>query len=203
MKNILTKLNIIQTKLSVPKNQRNNFGNYNYRSSEDILEGVKPLLDETKTIINVSDEIEMFDNRFYVKATATIYDIETGESISAVGYAREEESKKGMDASQLTGSTSSYARKYALNGLLAIDDSKDADAMDNNKQAGKTQDKKEENKEFISQPQQKRLFAIAKSNAELVKGVIKKYGHESTSTIKKQEYQGICDDIENLVKSGE
>jgi hypothetical protein len=202
MKNILTKLNIIQTKLSVPKNQRNNFGNYNYRSSEDILEGVKPLLDETKTIINVSDEIEMFDNRFYVKATATIYDIETGESISAVGYAREEESKKGMDASQLTGATSSYARKYALNGLLAIDDNKDSDSTNKHGQEEKKQDKKEENNEFISQPQQKRLFAIAKSNAELVKGVIKNYGHESTSTITKQEYKGICDDIEHLMVIG-
>ena len=125
---IYEKLNQIQTELNVPKEQRNNFGNYNYRSSEDILEGVKPLLEKTKTAITVSDEINLVGDRYYIKATAKLIDIETGESVEAIGFAREEESKKGMDSSQLTGSTSSYARKYALNGLLAIDDNKDADS---------------------------------------------------------------------------
>lgn len=117
------KLWTIQQTLNAPKNQRNNFGGYNYRSAEDILEAVKPLLQNIT--LTVSDEIVLIGNRYYVKATATLSD---GEDVIAVtAYAREEESKKGMDASQLTGATSSYARKYALNGLFCIDDAKDPD----------------------------------------------------------------------------
>ena len=200
MKNILMKLNKIQVELKAPKGQFNKFGNYKYRNSEDILEALKPLLEKYKAAINITDEIILIGDRYYVKATTTIYDIESGEGIETTAYAREDESKKGQDLSQLTGSTSSYARKYALNGLLAIDDTKDSDTTNKHGKDENKQDKKTENNEFISQPQQKRLFAIAKSNAELVKGVIKNYGHESTSTIKKQEYQAICDDIEHLVE---
>ena len=200
MKNILMKLNKIQVELKAPKGQFNKFGNYNYRSCEDILEALKPLLEKYKAAINITDEIAVVGDRYYIRAIATLYDIESGESIDAMAFAREDESKKGQDLSQLTGSTSSYARKYALNGLLAIDDTKDSDTTNKHGKDENKQDKKTENNEFISQPQQKRLFAIAKSNAELVKGVIKNYGHESTSTIKKQEYQAICDDIEHLVE---
>lgn len=118
----------IQQELKAPKNQRNNFGNYNYRSCEDILEAVKPLLKKQNLLLVINDSIEAINTRFYIKATATIYD-ETGKKlIETSALAREEETKKGMDASQLTGATSSYARKYALNGLFAIDDTKDADA---------------------------------------------------------------------------
>ena len=117
------KLWTIQQTLNAPKNQRNNFGGYNYRSAEDILEAVKPLLQNIT--LAVSDEIVLIGNRYYVKATATLSDGE--DEISVTAYAREEESKKGMDASQLTGATSSYARKYALNGLFCIDDAKDPD----------------------------------------------------------------------------
>lgn len=200
MKNILTKLNKIQVELKAPKGQFNSFGKYHYRSTESILEALKTLLEKYKTVINITDEITLIGDRYYVKATATLYDVESGESIETTAFAREDESKKGQDLSQLTGSTSSYARKYALNGLLAIDDTKDSDSTNKHGKEESKQDKKTENNEFISQPQQKRLFAIAKSNSELVKGVIKSYGHESTSTIKKQEYQAICDDIEHLVE---
>ena len=117
----------IQNRLNAPKDLFNKFGNYKYRSCESILAAVKPLLDETKCTLVISDEIIMVGTRVYVKATATLTN-EKGESTSSTAYAREEESKKGMDASQVTGSTSSYARKYALNGLFAIDDVKDADA---------------------------------------------------------------------------
>ncbi|WP_247191179.1 ERF family protein [Escherichia coli] len=117
------KLWTIQQTLNAPKNQRNNFGGYNYRSAEDILEAVKPLLQSIT--LTVSDEIVLIGNRYYVKATATLSDGE--DEIAVTAYAREEESKKGMDASQLTGATSSYARKYALNGLFCIDDAKDPD----------------------------------------------------------------------------
>lgn len=117
------KLWTIQQTLNAPKNQRNNFGGYNYRSAEDILEAVKPLLQNIT--LTVSDEIVLIGNRYYVKATATLSDGE--DEIAVTAYAREEESKKGMDCSQLTGATSSYARKYALNGLFCIDDAKDPD----------------------------------------------------------------------------
>ena len=149
------KLLNIQQELKCKKGQYNSFGKYKYRSCEDILESVKPLLKENKCVLTLNDELLVFgDNnaihyeetyydkdlkrenvkhivvggqRFYIKATATLTDIETGEAISNVAYAREEETKKGMDGSQITGTSSSYARKYALNGLFAIDDTKDAD----------------------------------------------------------------------------
>ena len=117
----------IQSELKAPKGQRNTFGKYNYRSCEDILEAVKPLLQERGLVILITDDIVQIGERYYVRATATIYDSE-GSYISNSALAREEGVKKGMDASQITGATSSYARKYALNGLFAIDDTKDADA---------------------------------------------------------------------------
>ena len=119
----------IQHNLKAPKGQYNSFGQYKYRSCEDILEGVKPLLKEYNLLLLINDEIVLIGERYYVKATAKITD--GRESVSATAYAREPLEKKGADASQITGATSSYARKYALNGLLAIDDSKDADTMDN------------------------------------------------------------------------
>lgn len=126
------KLNNIQQNLKAPKNQRNRFGNYNYRSCEDILEAVKPLLDGA--VLTLNDEIINLGNRFYVKATAKLSD--ENENIENSAYAREAEIKKGMDEAQITGSASSYARKYALNGLFCIDDTKDADTMDNSQKQG-------------------------------------------------------------------
>lgn len=116
----------IQSELKAPKNQKNSFGGYLYRSAEDILEAVKPLLKKHGCHLTISDEMVVLGDRYYVKATATLANADG--SIYTTAYAREEESKKGMDSSQLTGSTSSYARKYALNGLFCIDDTKDSDA---------------------------------------------------------------------------
>ena len=127
----------IQSELKAPKGQFNSFGKYKYRSCEDVLEALKPLLKENECFLNMSDEIVLIGDRYYIKATATITN-KSGTSLSVSAFAREEESKKGMDASQLTGATSSYARKYALNGLFAIDDNKDADATN------KGDEKKEE-----------------------------------------------------------
>lgn len=121
----------IQHKLKAPKGQYNSFGKYNYRSCEDVLEGVKPLLKEHNLALLIDDEIVQIGERYYVKATAKITD--GRECVSATAYAREPDTKKGMDESQITGATSSYARKYALNALLCIDDTKDADTMDNSK----------------------------------------------------------------------
>lgn len=137
---------LIQNKLKAPKNLRNSFGGYNYRSCEDILEAVKPLLQETNCTLTVSDDIVQVSDRIYVKATATLR-TPGGETYTTTAFAREAASKKGMDDSQVTGSTSSYARKYALNGLFCIDDNKDADALNNGK-ANTQQESSELNEAF-------------------------------------------------------
>ena len=126
----MKELIMIQQGLKAPKGQYNSFGKYHYRSCEDILEAVKELLGDQSCILNISDELVLIGDRYYVKATATITNSE-GKSVSTTAFARESESKAGMDSSQITGSASSYARKYALNGLFCIDDTKDADTMDN------------------------------------------------------------------------
>ena len=125
--NVYEKLMNIQAELKAPKSQFNKFGNYAYRSCEDILESLKPLLNKNKAIVLLSDEIVLIGERYYLQATATFVDIEKGEKIEVKSLAREDENKKGMDLAQITGSVSSYARKYALNGLFAIDDTKDSD----------------------------------------------------------------------------
>lgn len=127
--NVFEKLALIQANLKAPKGQFNDFGKYKYRSCEDILEAVKPLLAKVGALVTLSDELYAIGDRYYVKAVATFIDIKDGTTISNTAFAREEEIKKGMDGSQITGTASSYARKYALNGLFAIDDTKDADAL--------------------------------------------------------------------------
>lgn len=133
---IFDRLAKVQQQLKAPKNQRNNYGGYNYRSCEDILEAVKPLLGAISLSLLINDEIVLIGERYYVKATATIYD-DKGNYVSNSGYAREEQTRKGMDSAQITGAASSYARKCALNGLFAIDDTKDADALNNGEEPKK------------------------------------------------------------------
>ena len=146
--NIYEKLMNIQKELKAPKGQYNSFGKYKYRSCEDILESVKPLLEKYKVTIILTDKLEQIGERYYIRAMAILFDTESDNSIENTAYAREEETKKGMDGSQITGTSSSYARKYALNGLLLIDDTKDADtdefAKENNK--GKTKEEPKEKK---------------------------------------------------------
>lgn len=139
---IYEKMSDIQTRLKAPKSQYNSFGKYNYRNCEDILEAVKPLLNEHKLYINIYDTVEYIGNRYYIKATVTVSDGEN--NIVSQAYAREEESKKGMDGSQVTGASSSYARKYALNGMFAIDDTKDSDTTN----TGGKEQPKEKPKEY-------------------------------------------------------
>ena len=140
MANVREKLAAVQKVLKAPKSQYNSFGKYAYRSCEDILEAAKPLCIENGLVLTISDEIMEVGGRIYVKATATVADaqIESEGVISVTGFAREPEEKKGMDSSQITGAASSYARKYALNGLFSIDDTKDADAT-NDHGKGKAQ----------------------------------------------------------------
>lgn len=134
---VYDKLLAIQAELKAPKGQYNSFGKYNYRSCEDILEAVKPLCKAHNALVMISDELEYINGRFYVKAVATFADAETGENVYVSAYAREADGKKGMDESQVTGTASSYARKYALNGLFCIDDAKDADTDAYGRQTGK------------------------------------------------------------------
>ena len=125
---VYEKLAAVQAALKAPKGQYNSFGKYKYRSCEDIVESVKPLLKQNGLLLTLSDEIVLIGDRFYVKATAEVIDTKDGGIVSVSAFAREEESKKGMDGSQVTGASSSYARKYALNGMFAIDDTKDSDS---------------------------------------------------------------------------
>lgn len=139
----MKRLNKIQTVLKAPKKQYNSYGQYNYRSCEDILEAVKPYLQELELVLSITDEIVQLGERFYVKAKATLYDIDGKEIHTCYGMAREAVTKKGMDEAQITGATSSYARKYALNGLFCIDDVKDPDFTNT---YGKEEKQQEENK---------------------------------------------------------
>ena len=144
MSSLYSKLLNIQSELKCTKSQYNKFGGYSYRSCEDILEAVKPLLKVNNVIVNITDKLELIGDRYYIKAVASLIDVESGEKFSSEAYAREEESKKGMDGSQVTGASSSYARKYALNGLFAIDDLKDSDVTNTGvSTAGKSEVKPE------------------------------------------------------------
>lgn len=152
------KLLAIQTKLKAPKGQYNKFGNFNYRSAEDILEAVKPLNAEQGVLLTITDEIKEIGGRVYVVATATVSDGTDTLQVSA--FAREPENKKGMDESQITGATSSYARKYALNGLYAIDDNKDADTNEHKQQQENAPKKQPAQKQQQKQQQQQELHEL-------------------------------------------
>jgi len=163
--NIYEKLLEIQTELKAPKNQYNSFGNYNYRNVEDILEAVKPLCKKNKCTLILSDSVINIGDRYYIQSTARLLDIEKLESIEVNGLARESLEKKGMDSSQITGATSSYARKYALNGLFNIDDTKDADSDEMTKKTIKTvteQDVKKVNNTLDSIKEKQKIFTLAK-----------------------------------------
>ena len=158
--NIYEKLMNIQKELKAPKGQYNSFGKYKYRSCEDILESVKPLLEKYKVTIILSDKLEQIGERYYIRAMAILFDTESDNSIENTAYAREEETKKGMDGSQITGTSSSYARKYALNGLLLIDDTKDADTDEFTKENNKGKTKEEPKEKKITEGQLKVLSKL-------------------------------------------
>lgn len=149
---VYAKLIKMQEELKAPKNQYNQFGKYHYRSCEDILEGLKPVLSKYGATLVVTDSLEVIGDRYYVKATAKLVDIESGEFIENSAYAREDLSQKGMSESQITGSTSSYARKYCLNGLFLIDDTKDADTDEYQNQQNKPSQKAQKQSEQNTQP---------------------------------------------------
>ena len=201
--NIYKKLSNIQNELKAPKGQFNKFGGYKYRSCEDILEAVKPICKKNNCVLILSDKLENIGDRYYIKATAELIDIEDikGNEIATIentAYAREEENKKGMDGSQITGTASSYARKYALNGLFNIDDTKDADTDEFTKQQQSYEDK------IIDKT---KVQALNKSieNAgikdEVVELILSGYGYASTNEIKVKDYNSIIEDFKTKKES--
>ena len=208
--NIYEKLLNIQAELKAPKGQENKFGHYKYRSCEDILEAVKPLLAKNKVILQLTDKIECLGNRYYIKATAILIDIEDTKNgeiayIENTAYARESEEKKGMDDSQITGTASSYARKYALNGLFCIDDTKDADTNEFKEQQDKVtkQDKEqilEENiDELVTEQQAKTIYAIMRQKGlDVEKQLLTNYSITNTKDLTKRQYASILNKIKAM-----
>ena len=192
---IHAKLNLVQSKLNAPKNLYNSFGNYSYRNLEGIFEGLKPLLDETQCTIVISDEIVSVNGFNYIKATAVFSDGDN--EISTNGWAREAVSKKGMDDSQITGSTSSYARKYAMNGLFAIDDVTDADGMDNRKET--LINGKEPTKGHITVDQNLKLDRLSRHKAmgKDMQSKIRKFIDKNPT---KEDAQEKIDNLEKAIK---
>lgn len=161
-KQIYSALMAVQRDLKAPRGQFNKFGNYKYRSAEDIIEAVKPLLNENGLILNMTDDVIMIGNRIYIKATVSVIDVANGDIVTTTALARESAVKKGMDDSQITGTASSYARKYALNGLFAIDDTKDADTNEYHQQ---TNSKPKLDFVEYEKPQNKQYSNLEKSGA--------------------------------------
>ena len=196
--NVYEKLMNIQANLKAPKGQYNSFGKYSYRNAEDILEALKPLLKDYKATVTLKDDLLLIGDRYYLQATATFTDIESGESVIVTSLAREEETKKGYDVSQLTGSTSSYARKYALNGLMLIDNSElDPDSINTFEKESNTQIKS------LSEAQINRLYAIAykaKYDKLKIESMIKSKYKKDIKDLTKSEYDHICDVLQDNTK---
>ena len=190
--NIYEKLSEIQAELKVSKDQFNGFGKYKYRSCEDIIEAVKPICKKHKAVLLISDELVNIGERYYIKTNTELIDLESDTAvIKNNGYAREELSKKGMDGSQITGTASSYARKYALNGLFCIDDTKDADTN-----AYKEQEKAEK---MITAKQKSQIIDFEQSGKDL-KGSLKYYGFDSVDDMTEKRASEL---IAHWTKQGE
>ena len=212
------KLLKIQQELKAPKNQKNNFGGYNYRSCEDIFEAVKPILEKEKVTLRVTDELVLIGDRYYIKATAILSDGK--ETIENVAYAREEENKKGMDQSQITGASSSYARKYALNGLFLIDDVKDSDATNDGTDKPKVETKKTETKKTTTTEAAKpventsagdelmsladkgeitKVIADNKLEASIIVEIAKELGYSSPVELRAKDKEAVLEKIKEKV----
>ena len=183
--NVYEKLAAVQRELKAPKGQFNNFGKYKYRSCEDILEALKPVLGKHGCAVTLSDEVVQVGERFYIRATASIMDCESGERVFNTAFAREDADKKGMDGSQITGTASSYARKYALNGLFLIDDTKDADTDAYHEQTSG------------EKPKEDSKIAAAKAKANEVKRMLVKIMGDKTAAAQlwNEKYKQDANDI--------
>lgn len=200
--NIYEKLSNIQNELKAPKGQFNKFGGYKYRSCEDILEAVKPICKKYGAVLILSDELMNIGNRYYIEAKATLISIDGRTDnnpfcVENTAYAREEENKKGMDGSQITGTASSYARKYALNGLFNIDDTKDADTDEFIKQT-----QKEDEDKKISKTQADALKQAIENSMLDVNGIdkeiLKQYGYNEVEDIKLKDYMSIVNEFKKV-----
>lgn len=198
--NIYQSLNYIQSNLKAPKGQFNSFGKYHYRSCEDILEGVKPHLQETKTCLVISDEIVTIGEHNYIKATATLYGADGG-AVANSAFAKEPLEKKGMDPSQITGATSSYARKYALNGLFCIDDTKDADTDAYTAKTTQTKPKPAETNSVKEKRIKQEYFDSIKQqmgikgidNKTIVEQMMKMFGKQNSKALSEEELKALLD----------
>ena len=182
------KLSRIQTTLKAPKNLYNKFGKYKYRNAEGICEAVKPYLEQNKCYMVLKDDMLELGGRFYIRATATLYDTESDDCIKATAFAREAESKKGMDESQITGAASSYARKYALNGLFLLDDTKDADSNEYSEQGKENTD---ENKE--AEQRQVELSKISEIKVKSLEERFRKEGIELSKLMRLYKVSSLSD----------
>lgn len=203
--NVYEKLLDVQTKLKAPKSQYNKFGGYYYRNCEDILEAAKPLCKDANVVVYLTDELVMIGNRYYVKATAHFVDLESDQKLFSTAYAREEESKKGMDGSQVTGASSSYARKYALNGLFDIDDTKDSDTTNN----GQGDNKQNINKQTSGANNEQNLFteinaaisAYSKQSGLDNKGIVAHIENSIGKKLDRSMPQGELKNVLEMIKS--
>lgn len=198
--NIYEKLAAIQQELIAPKNQYSDFGKYHYRSCEDILEGLKPCLSKVKALVILSDELITIGTRYYVKATATLIDCVDGQTLSNTAYAREAETKPKMDDSQVTGSASSYARKYALSGLFCIDDVKDADTSEQSEEQKQAEEQKKIEKAVIPEVKVQALIARCEKEGVAPATIIKLYKVNSLADLTELQYRNINDHWEDIKK---
>jgi len=185
-------LHNIQTSLNAPKDKTNAFGKYKYRSAESILEALKPLLSKHQYSLVINDSLELIGDRYYIKATVSLYDEKMSLITHSSAYAREELSLKGQQASQVTGGTSSYARKYALNGLFLIDDAVDADGMDNSSHVAEVK------KEVVSEAQLKKISTLITLKKADREGLKKHYAVESLKDLPLNAVQGLIEYLEKL-----
>lgn len=201
--NIYEKLSNIQVELKCNKSQYNKFGNYKYRSCEDILEAVKPLCHKYRLTLVINDEIQVVSERYYVKAVATLFDFDSDKIIVSSAYARESLTKKGMDESQITGTSSSYARKYALNGLFNIDDTKDSDTNENKteKEEREKEANKNKNNHQDEQEDKKATFIMNYyiNNKDTFRSILKEKLGERTKVTELTEKEK--DDLISLIKT--
>jgi hypothetical protein len=198
-KPIYAAMQVVQRELKAPKGQTNSFGGYKYRSCEDIVEAVKPLLNEQGLILTMSDDIVQVGDRIYVKATCRVIDVANGDNIETSALARESAQKKGMDDSQITGTASSYARKYALNGLFAIDDTKDADTDEYTKRQQAAQKSEQERKNAMH-ALNTAIKTVGAQNAEVsaIAGV--KFGKTSTREMTTEEINRLANNLAGWIE---
>ena len=202
---MMEKLLEIQQAINIPKKNYNKFGNFYYRSAEDILEGVKPLLKKLKLVVLLNDEIVIVGENYYIKATATLIDVESKEQINVQAFAKEDTTKKGMDLPQITGSTSSYARKYALNGLFAINDVSDSDQINDIQEVKKEAQKKEKPEEKPNATMAEIYKLVKKYNyqqevSQFIKDKFNKTSSKELNDIEAREVLKLLQGIDKKIK---